>query len=198
MPSSRFPWYDRVEQANATIEQGDILDNCKIFALPSNSLYDQIQRLDPALPSQELQVEKAPLEQVNLIVASQSCDLRTRPGGKTTLKNVLLCAFHRYDQFPQDGDRKLDVKNIIQGRQPAYHLLAPTGIPGFQRGLRIIDFRNVYVLPIEYVRAHLSAAPHLRLLPPYREHFSQAFARFFMRVGLPSDIDETDLRRLTP
>jgi len=28
----------------------------------------------------------------------------------------------------------------------------------------------------------------LRLLPPYREHLSQAFARFFMRVGLPSDI----------
>jgi hypothetical protein len=28
----------------------------------------------------------------------------------------------------------------------------------------------------------------LRLLPPYREHLSQAFARFFMRVGLPVDI----------
>jgi hypothetical protein len=26
------------------------------------------------------------------------------------------------------------------------------------------------------------------LLPPYREHLSQAFARFFMRVGLPVDI----------
>jgi len=30
----------------------------------------------------------------------------------------------------------------------------------------------------------------LRLLPPYREHLSQAFARFFMRVGLPVDIPE--------
>jgi hypothetical protein len=28
----------------------------------------------------------------------------------------------------------------------------------------------------------------LRLLPPYREHLSQAFARLFMRVGLPADI----------
>jgi hypothetical protein len=25
-------------------------------------------------------------------------------------------------------------------------------------------------------------------MPPYREHLSQAFARYFMRVGLPSDI----------
>lgn len=28
----------------------------------------------------------------------------------------------------------------------------------------------------------------IRLLPPYREHLSQAFARYFMRVGLPQDI----------
>ena len=30
-------------------------------------------------------------------------------------------------------------------------------------------------------------ARRLRLLPPYREHLSQSFARFFMRVGLPID-----------
>jgi hypothetical protein len=29
---------------------------------------------------------------------------------------------------------------------------------------------------------------HLRLLPPYRKHLSQSFARFIMRVGLPIDI----------
>jgi len=29
----------------------------------------------------------------------------------------------------------------------------------------------------------------LRLLSPYKEHLSQSFARFFMRVGLPIDID---------
>ena len=27
----------------------------------------------------------------------------------------------------------------------------------------------------------------LRLLSPYKEHFAQSFARFFMRVGLPRD-----------
>jgi hypothetical protein len=30
-----------------------------------------------------------------------------------------------------------------------------------------------------------------RLLPPYREHLSQAFARFFMRVGLPIPIEKS-------
>ena len=35
---------------------------------------------------------------------------------------------------------------------------------------------------------YLDAYFLLRLLPPYGEHLSQAFARFFMRVGLPVDI----------
>jgi hypothetical protein len=30
----------------------------------------------------------------------------------------------------------------------------------------------------------------IRLLPPYREHLAQAFARFFMRVALPVDIPD--------
>jgi hypothetical protein len=38
------------------------------------------------------------------------------------------------------------------------------------------------------VRSRAKAAKRLRLLPPYREHLSQSFARFFMRVGLPIDI----------
>jgi hypothetical protein len=29
-----------------------------------------------------------------------------------------------------------------------------------------------------------------RLLPPYREHLSQAFARFFMRVGLTIPVEK--------
>jgi hypothetical protein len=35
------------------------------------------------------------------------------------------------------------------------------------------------------------AIPRPQLLPPYREHLSQAFARFFMRVGLPTPVAKT-------
>ena len=53
----------------------------------------------------------------------------------------------------------------------------------------MVDFRNVYGVPFGFLE-ELSASrgERLRLLPPYREHLSQAFARFFMRVGLPTDI----------
>jgi len=55
---------------------------------------------------------------------------------------------------------------------------------------QVIDFHEVLSLPLAFLTAwvHASGMNRLRLLPPYREHVSQAFARFFMRVGLPQDI----------
>ena len=57
------------------------------------------------------------------------------------------------------------------------------------RELRVVDFRRVYSLPLTFVcQVAARTGQRLRLLPPYREHLSQAFARDFMRVGLPQDI----------
>lgn len=55
-------------------------------------------------------------------------------------------------------------------------------------GWSVVDFHRVFVLPRAVVRAVAhSAGPRLRLRPPYREYLAQAFARYFMRVGLPLD-----------
>ncbi len=63
----------------------------------------------------------------------------------------------------------------------------------YSAGLRIVDFHEVFSLPRAFLEAWLleRGEPRLRLRPPYREHLSQAFARFFMRVGLPTDIKKT-------
>ena len=60
-----------------------------------------------------------------------------------------------------------------------------------ERDVRIIDFRRVYSLPLAFARqvAARCGGERLCLLPPYREHLSQAFARYFMRESeLPQDI----------
>ena len=68
-------------------------------------------------------------------------------------------------------------------------LLAECRLPGLTRDLRVVDFRRLYSLPLTFVRQVAArGGDRLRLLPPYREHLSQAFARYFMRVGLPQDI----------
>ena len=61
--------------------------------------------------------------------------------------------------------------------------------PHFRSDVRVVDFRRVYSLPLEYFRAFaVRAGERVRLLPPYREHLAHALARFFMCVGLPIDI----------
>ena len=57
--------------------------------------------------------------------------------------------------------------------------------------VQVVHFADVTSLPVKFLESWLIRAgtSRLRLLPPYREHLSQAFARFFMRVGLPQDIE---------
>jgi hypothetical protein len=72
---------------------------------------------------------------------------------------------------------------------PGYHLLNKCEIMEISREYMVVDFRNTYSLPFSLINdISKKQSKRLRLLPPYREHLSQAYARFFMRVGLPIDI----------
>ena len=59
--------------------------------------------------------------------------------------------------------------------------------------VRVVDFHEVYTIPRVYLEKLLQRRnlPRLRLLSPYREHLSQGFARFFMRVGLPVAVEKS-------
>jgi hypothetical protein len=45
-----------------------------------------------------------------------------------------------------------------------------------------------------FIETIIKSKQHKRLLPPYREHLSQSFARYFMRVGLPVDIPREEIK----
>ena len=70
-------------------------------------------------------------------------------------------------------------------------MLASPLAPEDNRRALVVDFREIYSLPHDYLIDHATRlGPRWRLMSPFLEHFSQAFARFFMRVGLPSTIPE--------
>lgn len=76
-----------------------------------------------------------------------------------------------------------------RGNVPGFHILAPCSLPTAIREIRIVDIRRIFSLPVGFVRKEAEGVDaRLRLLPPYRAHLAQAFARFFMRIGLPLDI----------
>jgi hypothetical protein len=171
-----YPWYGLI--SGDSLEQGDILFGCPVF-LPPSSLGSRGSQ------SQELTVAFE-WRQRDVIVLSQTCDLATR---REKVAEVLLCAIWSCDEVGGHLATARGKEDARRGNLPAYHLLAECDLPHFESDVRVVDFRRVYSLPLDYFRGLAAAAgDRVRLLPPYREHLAQAFARFFMRVGLPIDI----------
>jgi hypothetical protein len=172
MDSDGYPWYQVVQGTD--LAQGDLLDRCPVF-MPPADLTEPSD--DAAFAWQERDV----------IVMTQTCDLVP---GREKVTEVLLCtAWSRSDVKSGHLATPRGLEDARRGNLPGYHLLAECNLPGMVQGLRIVDFRRVYSLPLPFIRQHATrAGDRLRLLPPYREHLSQAFARYFMRVGLPQDI----------
>jgi hypothetical protein len=172
VPVVKYPWYNIIVTGDE-LEQGDILEGCPVFSPPADL---------GAVPAADARFR---WEERDLVILSQSCDLVK---GRKKLEEVLLCAVWNRSEMTGHLANDPGMEDARRGNLPGYHVLAECTIADFHREIRVVDFRRVYSLPIDFIRARAASAPHLRLLPPYREHLSQSFARYFMRVGLPSDI----------
>lgn len=173
MDAREYPWYQVVQGDD--IGQGDILEGCPIFFPPED------------LAETPLVETGFRWEELDVIVMSQGCDLVK---GREKVSDVLLCPVWRRSELTTGHlATPKGMEDVRRGIMPGFHLLADCNLPDFTREIRVVDFRRVHSLPLTFVRRRaLAVGERLRLLPPYREHLSQAFARFFMRVGLPVDI----------
>jgi hypothetical protein len=127
------------------------------------------------------------VETYDVVVLTQSCDLETDKADFVLVCPIWsLVEVGNADGFLKSSSGK---EALRRGQLPGYHLLNKSDLDGHVRDFRVVDFRRTVSLPIAYIKLMaLKKGPRLRLLPPYREHLAQAFARFFMRVGLPVDI----------
>ncbi|MBC8521827.1 MAG: hypothetical protein H8D26_07565 [Methanomicrobia archaeon] len=151
--------------------QGDFIKECPVIIPPSEI-------------SDEVEVR---IINYDVVIMSQSCDLVQRK-----LDLVLVCPIWPLREFEERSDffkSRKGKEELRQGNVPGYHLLNKCEIDRFQTDYLVVDFRSVYSVPFDFVIDLVKRrGKRLRLLSPYREHLSQAFARFFMRVGLPVDI----------
>ncbi len=130
-------------------------------------------------------------ETVDAVLLTQSCDLAIRADGQCEATDVLLCPLYfKKDLTDHTVFRKDEAwEEVRKGRRPFFHLLNECRLPGHEQDFAVIDFHALFTLNVPLAREFANrAGDRLRLLPPYREHLSQAFARLFMRVGLPADI----------
>jgi hypothetical protein len=170
-----YPWF--ASAGGGDLEQGDLLRRCPRFLLPAS-----LARLNDGAGEREV---------VDAVILTQSCDLAVRADGQCEATDVLLCPYYaRKDLASHPVFRKDEAwEEVRKGRRPFYHVLNECRITGHEQDFALVDFHALFTLSVGLVREFAEqAGERLRLLPPYREHLSQAFARLFMRVGLPADI----------
>lgn len=178
--SKTYDWYDLVE-ADEPLEQGDLLKGCPCF-IPDYAAVNWDK-----LPSGAGQViVPGKVRTYDTIILSQSCDL-----ADGDLDNVIVCPHWSPEEMIAAGSGfKRDwLPSIRKGHMPTYHMLQACDLAPKQQGIHIVDFGAAYPLPYDYIKQFARAyGNRVRLNPPYREHLSQAYARYFMRVGLPQGI----------
>jgi hypothetical protein len=190
-----YVWYREVTSADS-ISQGDILED-----LPVLTFRDEVaEAADLEVMKRGLQ-NAAGVRAVRAVVMTQACDIEQ---GK--VRYLHLCPAFTLAEFKDDWKRTLVAQSqnptdkawrntceqIRTGRVWNYTMLNErvADADGLSQEFLIVDFHEVFSLPIGFLRSwvRVRGAKRLQLCPPYREHLSQSFARYFMRVGLPVDI----------
>lgn len=164
------PWWQKT--AGSDLAQGDLLEDCRMPIFSGST---------------EEEIVEEEFTQSRLLVISQSCDLVNKK-----IEYVALCPIFELNEF-EEINPKYSARGkweaVRKGQHAALHLLASPEDPNDNRSALVVDFGQIVSLPIEYLSRHAEElGERWRLRSPFLEHFSQALARFFMRVGLPSDI----------
>ena len=188
-------WY-KIVDSNVPITQGDIIFNCPLIGWQGESL-----EIDKVAEVEALKTAVVAIE-ADVVVLSQACDLENNK-----VLNIILCShlsikeykqaweteMKRRDQNPTSKSWGKHCDDICDGFIWNLAIINSFKVNPYEIDIRLVDFHEVFTVPRNFLESLLKGRnkPRFSLLPPYREHLSQAFARFFMRVGLPIAINKT-------
>ncbi len=209
MLDSAFPWYD-VDFSEVGLAQGEIIFNCSVIE-PSLNLCSSGQE-ESELPATKLEgdfviltqscdlehgavtsVVLAPLFAVGKFVA-ETPGLRQKATQCADVKQIPIPEWDELERQKvflrlalECRSVRAAIDKIRRGEMPAYFLLNKEPTADFP--FSIVGFHSIYAAPKDYLlELAKRQKPRIRPRPPYREHLSQAFGKYFMRVGLPVDI----------
>jgi hypothetical protein len=187
-------WYE-VVGADAPITQGDLIFDCPLIGWEAEALNLQAESDSEVLEDAVTAIS------ADVVVMSQACDLEHHK-----VSNVILCPHCALTEYREDWvqERKNRNQNPTSKAWRGHcddicdgFIWNLTMLNKFAPGelgidIRVVDFHDVFSAPRGFLESLLKQRGNsrYRLLPPYREHLSQAFARFFMRVGLPSPVEK--------
>ena len=184
-------WYEIVSP-DAPLGQGDLLFDCPLLAWRDN----------PPVAPQSAQLETSSFVEWrlrNVIVLTQACDLAHGKVKDVVLSPHFALSDYRLlwvnwmqsrNQTASEKAWKRMCEDVSDGYVWNLSFLDQCAQPEVATGVRVVDFHQVFTAPRRLIETQIASAakPRLRLRSPYVEFLSQAFARYFMRVGLPQPI----------
>jgi hypothetical protein len=196
-------WYEVVE-AGTRLTQGDFILDCPLITWAEEVEGQAAPAVSTeaarAVPESEVLKRRSEIIAEDVIVMTQACDLEYDKVSQVVLCPHYALSFFRDQAWKPDQEQRKQKTNseawqkyykaMANGHLWNLCVLNSTAIEGHESEHRVVDFHVIYTVPRDFLEALLEqrGKPRLRLLPPYREHLSQAFARFFMRVGLPAPL----------
>lgn len=180
-------WFKEAQPSDALL-QGDLILDLEVSVVTDS---DQADSGDDG-------VERATVERyvTPAVILTQSCDL-VDDGIQQPNEVVLLARATTLTRFRMQSKvsnnrtlRDADIDGLAQGLRPAFLMLDRLDASGITRPdidaeYWVVDFSAPLVVDFVPLVAQVSALPRYHLTAPYREHVSQSYARYTMRVGLP-------------
>jgi hypothetical protein len=166
--------------AGAGHQQGDLLRDVPIVHVESVEVAENTASI------------QSRVEVIDGIIVTQTCDLENDRIANILLARVTTWADFAAAQFAAGNTAVKGSsfrRNLIRGDIPPLMLLHARE-PQPPLDWSIVDFRELHVVDRERLDRFVDQPGRrrrLRLVSPYKEHFAQAFARYYMRVGLPHD-----------
>lgn len=151
------------------MSQGELIKDCPVI-----------------IPPKKLDQKKYMLnvKEYDVIIVSQSCDIELEK-----IEYILLCPYYTLTKLEKISSlfkNPIGKEVLRRGNINGLHLL---NICQDINEYLVVDFRKVFSVFKSFLLNFVNEEEkRITLRSPYREHLSQAFAIFFMRVGLPSDI----------
>lgn len=186
-------WY-RPAPANDELTQGDLIFDCPIVSWGSEPTVIAAGKEGEVLKDAMI------VAKTDVVVMTQACDLEN-----CKVRNVILCPHYSQidyrlawesemkekNQNPTERSWKRHYGDICDGFVWNLAVLNSWKQGDQEFSPRIVDFHYVFSAPRSFLDSILKSRgkPRPQLNPPYREHLSQAFARFFMRIGLPTPVN---------
>jgi hypothetical protein len=182
----------RLVDKDAKIQQGDIIENCLRLIPPKSVKIEKDKKIRVKIKA----------EVCNVIILTQTCDLRDRDLNLVTVAPVYkfleyireLKKKRTSDGLPPikeseiEGYKKNRLKELENNKLERYYYIKGCTLPGFTTDDFIVDLGSVYGLDVDYIESMArKQGNRLTLKDNFKHDLAHKTGNHYSRIDVPKD-----------